>query len=340
MLEIVAPATMSARADYEILPEQRGDLPIGKLYLRYRSALQLAERWAVADTSATVRVLPNLEQAKQQTLYLIRTRQVAMERRRRRVRGLGREFESLREYRTGDEFRNISWTSTARRSKLITRVFQVERSQTVWIVLDAGRLLREQIVRSGAALRFSKLDYAVDAALALAQVAMHSGDRVGLARLRPGNSAESNCRTRRSSSARDRRVSCFSARRALRSRSRTGGARAAFRTVAPESDRVDHRSPETAGTPDVMEYAVQMKRRHLVLFAAVGQPDLNDRVARRPESEEEMFRYVAAIEIVQRRELLLRRLRQQGVLAMELMPGALAGSLVNQYLDIKDRSLI
>jgi hypothetical protein len=67
---------------------------------------------------------------------------------------------------------------------------------------------------------------------------------------------------------------------------------------------------------------------------------LNERVAQRPESEEEMFRYIAAIEIVQRRELLLRRLRQRGVLAMELMPGALAASLVNQYLDTKDRSLI
>ncbi len=53
-----------------------------------------------------------------------------------------------------------------------------------------------------------------------------------------------------------------------------------------------------------------------------------------------MFRYIAAIEIVQRRELLLRRLRERGVLAMEIMPGALAAALVNQYLDIKDRSLI
>jgi hypothetical protein len=83
-----------------------------------------------------------------------------------------------------------------------------------------------------------------------------------------------------------------------------------------------------------------MTRRHLVLFVAVGQPDLNACAARRPESEEEMFRYIAAIEIVQRRELLLRRLRQQGVLAMELLPGALTAALVNRYLDIKDRSLI
>jgi uncharacterized protein (DUF58 family) len=340
VVNLAAPAGWTASAEYEILPAQRGDLPIGKLFVRYQSALRLAERWAVAETSVSVRVLPNLEQAKQQTLYLIRTRQVAMERRRRRLRGLGREFESLREYRTGDEFRNISWTATARRSKLITRVFQVERSQTVWIVLDAGRLLREQIVRGGASLRLSKLDYAVDAALALTQVAMHSGDRVGL--LAYGREIQQN-------------------RNAGRGASHLHSIVESLALVHPEPYEADHgraahtllseqhrRSlivwitdlAETAGTPDVVEYALQMTRRHLVLFAAIGQPDLNERVARRPESEEDMFRYIAAIEVVQRRELLLRRLRQRGVLAMELMPGALAASLVNQYLDIKDRSLI
>jgi uncharacterized protein (DUF58 family) len=341
VVELAVPAGISASADYEILPAQRGDLSLGKLFVRYQSALRLAERWAVAQTSASVRVLPNLEQAKQQTLYLIRTRQVAMERRRRRLRGLGREFESLREYRTGDEFRNISWTATARRSKLITRVFQVERSQTVWIVLDAGRLLREEILRGGASsLRLSKLDYAVDAALALAQVGMHSGDRVGL--LAYGREIQQN-------------------RNAGRGAAHLHSIVESLALVHPEPYEADHgraahallseqhrRSlivwitdlAETAGTPDVVEYALQMTRRHLVLFAAVGQPDLNERVARRPESEEEMFRYIAAIEIVQRRELLLRRLRQRGVLAMELMPGALAASLVNQYLDIKDRSII
>jgi len=340
LVELAAPAGISASAGYEIVPAQRGDHPIGKLFVRYQSALRLAERWAVAETSAIVRVLPNLEQAKQQTLYLIRTRQVAMERRRRRLRGLGREFESLREYRMGDEFRNISWTATARRSKLITRVFQVERSQTVWIVLDAGRLLREQIVRGGAALRLSKLDYAVDAALALTQVAMHSGDRVGL--LAYGREIQQNRSAGRGA---PHLRSIVESLAQVHSEPYEADHGRAARALLSEQHR---RSlivwitdlAETAGMPDVVEYALQMTRRHLVLFAAVGQPDLNERVARRPESEEEMFRYIAAIEIVQRRELLLRRLRQRGVLAMELMPGSLAASLVNQYLDIKDRSLI
>ena len=340
LVELAVPAGISASAGYEIIPAQRGDLPIGKLFVRYQSAMRLAERWAMAETSAIVRVLPNLEQAKQQTLYLIRTRQVAMERRRRRLRGLGREFESLREYRTGDEFRNISWTATARRSKLITRVFQVERSQTVWIVLDAGRLLREQIVRGGAALRLSKLDYAVDAALALTQVAMHSGDRVGL--LAYGREIQQNRSAGRGAPHLRSIVESLALVHSEPYEADHGRAAHALLSEQHRRSLVVWITDlaETAGTPDVVEYALQMTRRHLVLFAAIGQPDLNERVARRPESEEDMFRYIAAIEIVQRRELLLRRLRQRGVLAMELMPGALAASLVNQYLDIKDRSLI
>ena len=55
---------------------------------------------------------------------------------------MGREFESLRDYAQGDELRNISWTATARRGRLVTRQFTVERSQQVWMVLDAGRLSR------------------------------------------------------------------------------------------------------------------------------------------------------------------------------------------------------
>jgi uncharacterized protein (DUF58 family) len=339
-VEIVAAAGRTARASYTILPAQRGDVPLGNLYLRYQSALRVAERWAVADVSESARVLPNLEQAKQQTLFLIRSRQVEMERRRKRMRGVGREFESLREYRSGDELRNICWTATARRSKLITRVFQVERSQSVWIVLDAGRLLRAQIVQVRTSLRLSKLDYAVDAALALAQVAMHSGDRVGL--LAYGRQVQQNVNAGRGASHLRQIVESLAV---VRTEPYEADHARAARALLSENKR---RSlivwitdlAETASTPEVVEYALQMTRRHLVLFAAVGQPDLNELAARRPETEEDMFRYIAAIEIIQRRELLLRRLRQQGVLALELMPGVLASALVNQYLDIKDRSLI
>src|SRR2546425_12261689 len=81
---------------------------------------------------------------KPQTVYLIRSRQEELEKRLKRQRGLGREFESLREYRQGDDWRDICWTATARRRHLVTKVYQVERSQVVWLVIDAGRLRSEE----------------------------------------------------------------------------------------------------------------------------------------------------------------------------------------------------
>ncbi len=142
--------------------------------------LGLAERWGVAPIAQVVRVMPDLVRARNYALYLIRSRQVDMEKRRKRQRGIGREFEALREYRQGDEMRTVYWPATARRHELITRTFQVERSQAVWIVLDSGRLLQTQVYDPAREIFVSKLDYAVDAALALAQVAVQSGDRVGL----------------------------------------------------------------------------------------------------------------------------------------------------------------
>ena len=78
----------------------------------------------------------------------------------------------------------------------------------------------------------------------------------------------------------------------------------------------------------------------LVVFVAIGQLELRELIARRPESVKEMYRYVAALEMVERREILLRRLRQQGAMTLELVPGQLAPGIVNQYLQIKERSLL
>jgi uncharacterized protein (DUF58 family) len=97
---------------------------------------------------------------------------------------------------------------------------------------------------------------------------------------------------------------------------------------------------ETATTPEVIEYAMQMTRRHLVVFAAMSQPDLAALAKAIPQTTEEMFQHTAALEVVERRELLIRRLRERGVLAVDLPPGALAGNLVNQYLEVKDRALL
>ncbi len=335
----VAPAAQAATS-YPILPGQRGDVRLGRVFLRYQSYLGFAERWAAANLAQTVRVLPDLEQARQHALYLIRSRQVEMEKRRRRQRGNGREFESLRDYRQGDDLRDICWTATARRHQLTTRVFEIERSQAVWIVLDAGRLLRSEIQEPNRDLRLSKLDYAVNAALSLAQVATQCGDRVGL--LAYGRNIQQNVATGRG--APHLRTIVDSLAQVHPEAAEADHSRAARVLLTEQSRRslvvwiTDF--AETPTTPEVIEYAIQMTQRHLVVFTAMNQPDLTLLAETTPKSKEEMYRHAAALEIVHRRDVLLRGLRRRGVFAFELVPGLLASSIVNQYLDIKERNLL
>ena len=334
-LSAVLPAGDSASQQYTILPRERGDVRFGDLFIRYRTRLDFAQRWAVARLSQTARILPDLTEARDQALFLIRSRQIEMEKRRRR--GLGREFESLREYRQGDDPRDICWPATARRHQLTTRIYEAERSQVVWLVVDAGRLLRAQVRNSQRAVPLSKLDYAVNAALSIAQVAMQSGDRVGL--LAYGRSIQQLVAPGRG---RLHIRALVDSLAQVRCEPAEANHALAVRSLLQRQPR---RSlvvwitdfAETPATPEVIESALQMGRRHLVLFAAVSQPDLTAVAEAIPQTEDEMFRHAAALEIVQRRELLLRGLRQSGVLSMEQFPGSLTTSLVNHYLEIKDR---
>jgi len=333
-VEIRATARGEGSATYPILPKERGDARFGRAYVRCQTVLRVAERWNAVELSQKVRVYPNLQQAQRAALYLIRSRQVQMERRLRRQRGRGREFESLREFRPGDEYREICWTASARRGHLVTKVNQVERSQTVWIVLDAGRLLRARIAGP------SKLDYAVGAALSLAHVALLSGDNVGMLaygrrvqqRVPPGKGTahlrvlvESLAMVRAEWSEADHLRATETLLYAQKRRS----------LIVWLTDLA-----ETPATPEVIEGAMQVSHRHLVLFGVISQPELNALGRAVPQNVQEMYEHAAAIEMIHRRELLLSRLRQQGILALELPPGTLATTVVNRYLDIKERSLL
>ncbi|MGH9533046.1 MAG: DUF58 domain-containing protein [Terriglobales bacterium] len=333
-LELFSPAGGEGRAAYKIAPGERGDARLGSVHLRYQSGLRLAERWARAGLAQTVRVYPDLDEAKRHTIYLLRSRQIELEKRLTRYRGLGREFESLREYVPGDDKRDVCWTAAARRGKLITKVYQVERSQAVWIVVDAGRLLRARVAG------LTKLDYAVNAALSLAQVALYSGDRVGL--LAYGRNARQRVPAARGSAHLRALVEQLAVVRSEAYEADHLGA--AFALVQAQKRRslvvwiTD--LAETAMTPDVIQGAYQLMPRHLVLFCVIGNPELTQLSAREPTDVTGMYQHVAAQEMMQRRELLLRQLRQHGALAHEMEPGKLSTALVNHYLEVKERSLL
>jgi len=292
----------------------------------------LAERWARARLAQTVRVYPNLEEARQQSIHLTRSRQLELQQRQARMRGVGREFDSLREYREGDEFRNICWSASARRGKLVTRLYQAERSQTIWVVIDCGRLMQTRV------RGLAKLDYAVNTALCVAEVALYSGDRVGLLAYDRGPTNRL-LPQRGSAHLRQLMEQLVDLR--------TGALEADhLRAVSVLRNSQKRRSlviwltdvAETAMTPEVIDAALQLTPQHLLLFTIIGQPDLLELARQDPQDAAGMYAASAAQEVLQRRQVLLARMRDRGALLVEVNAAATAAAVVNAYLDIKQQN--
>ncbi len=322
------------RGSYQVLPTERGDTPIGPVTVRYASAWRLAMRWARVPIEQTVRVYPDLHAAQQHVLHLVRSQSMVDERRRARQHGAGREFERLRDYRDGDDRRDICWTATARRGKLVTRVYRPERSQTVWILLDGSRLLR---ARAGDR---TKLDAAVDATLALAHVAQASGDRIGLVAY--GRRVHARVAPDRGARHLRRLLEVLAEVRAEAVEGDHAAAAAALLRTQQQRSLIVWLSDlaETAGVPEVIECASQMADRHLVLCAMLRQMDVTALAASSPATPTDVYRVLAAQEVLDRRETLLRGLRRRGVLALDLAPAEIASAVVQRYLAIKERNAI
>jgi uncharacterized protein (DUF58 family) len=324
----------SSSVSSTVTPRERGDTTTGEVVVEWRSAWGLVERWAQAPLEQTVRVYANLHEGRRHSMYLIRSRQIAVEKRRARQIGSGREFESLREYRPGDERRDVSWTVSARRARLVTKVYQPERSQTVWLLLDAGRLLRARTESQ------TLLDRAATAAIALAQVAMTSGDNVGL--IAYGRRIQQRLQPGRGATQMRGLTEALALVRAEGVEADHGAAAAALRNGQKRRALVVWLTEvaETAGVPDVIEYATSLVPRHVLLFATMRQPELSAMATVSPSTPAEMYRVLSAHEVTDRREALLRGLRQRGALVVETSPEALSGGLVDRYLTIKERGMV
>jgi uncharacterized protein (DUF58 family) len=97
---------------------------------------------------------------------------------------------------------------------------------------------------------------------------------------------------------------------------------------------------ETAALPEVIESAAHLTARHALVFAVPRQEELTALAAAVPETERDLFRGLAAQEVVERRAVLLGHLRQRGAAVIEVASPALTGAVVDSYLSVKERNLI
>jgi uncharacterized protein (DUF58 family) len=324
----------SAALVYGLTPPKRGRFEFGQIAVRFLSRLNLVWCETRVGGAVAVKVYPNMRRAREAELKALGARSLVASHRKTSWRGEGREFESLRDYVRGDEMRHISWSATARRGKLTTRQYQIERDQTILIAIDGGRLMTARIGQE------TKLDSAVHAALALMSAAARAGDNAGL--LVFGRKIKSFLPPGRGH---DHMDAALEALYSVEPEMIEPSYSHAFEFIAANSKR---RSlvvlltdlVDEEGSKELLTSLRLLRPRHLPLVVTIADRDLRAVVSSTPENVRDLFTQSVAEEIMHLREAALRLVESQGGLALDVTAAALAPAILEKYLQVKERGLL
>jgi uncharacterized protein (DUF58 family) len=332
--DFTIPPHGTANFYYHLTSPNRGKYQFGGTAVRYLSRLGLV--WCQTTLGATeaVKVYPNMRRAREIELKALGARSFLAIQRRAVRRGEGREFESMRDYVRGDELRHISWTATARRHKLTTRQYQIERDQTVIIALDAGRLMTGRIGSE------TKFDTALHASLALMSASARAGDNCGLVVF--GRRVRKYLPPKRGPEHLD---AVLEALHDIEPELVEPSYARAFQFIASNSkkrsfvivltDLVDKDSSK-----ELIASLKLLRPRHLPLVVTIGDRDLNRLVSDRPRTDRDVFTQSAAEEVIHQRESALRLVEMVGGMALDVTGETLAPRLLETYLRVKERGML
>jgi uncharacterized protein (DUF58 family) len=344
-LVILPAGAAAADISWPCTPRRRGRYRLNAVYLEANSPLGL---WAVRRRDSTpceLRVYPNLRRdAALRALRRGTDGQHVM-----RQIGRGREFEKLREYVPGDGSDEIHWKATARRGRPITKVFQVERTQEVYVVIDASRLAARPVEEE------TVLDRAIKAALVVGAAAERRGDLFGLAAFSTQVEAFVPARAGKTHYA-----ACRDAINELRPR-----------PVSPDFDeiatflrlRLNRRALilflTSLDDPILAEQFTRatrlLSRRHLVMAGMLRPPSARPLFSEAPhsqaeiqtvrpgsqvESTEDIYRHLAGHLSWRKLRELEGTLGRQGIRLALLEPDSFSGSLIKLYDEVKQRQLL
>ncbi|GAB4276686.1 MAG: DUF58 domain-containing protein [Coriobacteriia bacterium] len=319
---------------FELTPPSRGEFRFGPVAVRSLGPLGFAGRQGETGRPQTARVYPDIRAVHQYALLARKGMLYELGIRQARLAGRGTEFESLRDYLPGDTYRDVDWKATARRGRPVVRTYEVERSQTLVLAVDAGRMMTPVV--GG----MSKLDRAVNAALLLAYLGMEMDDLVGLlvfsrdiqAYLPPRKGRRQFAAILESLYSVEGRVEEPDYPRALRYLASRLGKRS---LVVLWTDLVG-----TDPSKRLLGVLKTLSPRHLPLVVTQRNRHLEQTAAGVPESEADVFAAAVAEGVLRDKAAAIRTLTASGALALDVFPEELSVATVNRYLSIKARGLL
>ncbi|MBB3558795.1 uncharacterized protein (DUF58 family) [Rhizobium sp. BK512] len=325
--------TGPVKASFDLQLTRRGQFSVRELWLKWPSRLRLIDRIVRLPVGRQIAVIPDISPV---LSGAVKTQILPLEAGQKdlRLRGEGSEFHQLREFAAGMDPRSIDWKRSARMRNLVVREMRAERNHQIILCVDSGRLMAEQV--GG----FTKLDRAINAALAMCWAGGLAGDLVGFysfdSRPRlfqpalPGRAAFPRLQTICADLAYETQetnhtlgLTHLSGRLKRRS------------LIVIFSDFVDSITAEL-----MIENMQVLARHHFIVYVALRDPVLAELVEPEETTLDAIARSVAARQIVQERRAVMEKLSRLGVLCLDSTPEALTSDLIARYIEIKSREMI
>ena len=315
--------------DSSLRPTRRGIYSFGHVIVYASTRLGLVERRYRCAAPCDVSVYPSYQKLHQYELMAIsRNLQEPGIKRIRRI-GNNTEFEHIRDYLRGDDYRTVNWRATARLSRPMVNVYQDERSQQVFCIIDKGRVMQQAF--QGMTL----LDYAINASLALSYVAMRKEDRAGLITF------NDNLETFVTA---DRRPGHINKLMETLYAEQTNFEETDFSALSVGIGR--HISKHSllilftnfmglVSLQRQLPFLLQIARRHRLLVVFFDDVELQQFVDSPATTAEEHCQHEVAEKFVAEKQLVSATLRQYGILSLLTSPQELTVDVINRYLAIR-----
>jgi uncharacterized protein (DUF58 family) len=319
---------------YTLRPTRRGEYSFGAVNVFAETPLGLVQRRFRFDEAVTVPVYPSFMQMRKYALFAISNRLTEIGVKQIRRVGHTMEFDQIRPYVRGDDYRTLNWKATARGRRLMVNQYQDERAQQVYSLIDMGRVMRMPF--NGMAL----LDYAINASLALANVSVLKKDKAGLVTF--SDRIQSVVPASRSNDQMSRILdTLYRQTTDFKESSFENVLSGVRRRISQRSLLVVYTNFETRTSMlRQLAYLRGLARHHVVVVVFFENTELASLLASRPSNVEDIYVKTIAEKFSFEKREIVRELQRYGLHAVLTAPENLTVNTINAYLALKARRQI
>lgn len=333
-ISTVIPPRGNQVLEYYVRPVRRGEYQFGAVNAFVSSPLGLLQRRYRFSADKAVPVYPSFIQMRRYELLALSSRLTEFGIKKIRRLGHNQEFEQIKEYVAGDDYRTINWKATARRGALMVNNYQDERAQHIYAVIDKGRTMKMPF--EGMTL----LDYAINASLVISNIALKKDDKAGLITFQ--HQVQSFVpASRRSRQLHLLLETLYNQKTAYKESNYEALYTVVKRRLAQRSLVLLFCNFESvAALQRQLPYLRQMAQWHLLVVVFFKNTELYSITEREAKSLREVYQKTIAEQFVEEKKQIVDELRQYGIQAVLTTPQQLSVDTINKYLELKARGMI